>query len=179
MQVQHRNFFDVDFFFFNSVRVNRCVIAPPFTLFPPPPCPEPAPNRNKPNRHDRPDAAGAPATHANSQIYRILPYREAILEGVLSSDIIGFQTYDYARHFLSTVESLLDANCSPQARVYSCVRACADVCACLMCVRTVLVPERRSCHNSDRCVCAVCCLPACVRLRPFFGVIFLLSFFFI
>lgn len=51
------------------------------------------------------------------QIYRILPYREAILEGVLSSDIIGFQTYDYARHFLSTVESLLDANCSPQVRL--------------------------------------------------------------
>ncbi|CAN0057193.1 unnamed protein product, partial [Ectocarpus sp. 8 AP-2014] len=47
-------------------------------------------------------------------IYRILPYREQILEGILSSDIVGFQTYDYARHFLSTVESLLDANCSPQ-----------------------------------------------------------------
>lgn len=54
------------------------------------------------------------------QIYRILPYREAILEGVLSSDIIGFQTYDYARHFLSTVESLLDANCSPQVCVGVC-----------------------------------------------------------
>lgn len=54
---------------------------------------------------------------APAQIYRILPYREAILEGVLSSDIIGFQTYDYARHFLSTVESLLDANCSPQVCV--------------------------------------------------------------
>ncbi|CAN0156188.1 unnamed protein product [Discosporangium mesarthrocarpum] len=51
----------------------------------------------------------------SSEIYRILPYREEILEGVLSSDMIGFQTYDYARHFLSTVESLLDAICSPQA----------------------------------------------------------------
>ncbi|CAN0495598.1 unnamed protein product, partial [Ectocarpus sp. 8 AP-2014] len=50
----------------------------------------------------------------SSEIYRILPYREQILEGILSSDIVGFQTYDYARHFLSTVESLLDANCSPQ-----------------------------------------------------------------
>lgn len=50
------------------------------------------------------------------QIYRILPYREPILEGILSANLIGFQTYDYARHFLSTVESLLDANCSPQVR---------------------------------------------------------------
>ncbi|CAN0577603.1 unnamed protein product, partial [Ectocarpus sp. 12 AP-2014] len=48
----------------------------------------------------------------SSEIYRILPYREQILEGILSSDIVGFQTYDFARHFLSTVESLLDANCS-------------------------------------------------------------------
>ena len=51
-----------------------------------------------------------------TQIYRTLPYREAILEVVLSSDIIGFQTFDFARHFLSTVASLLDANCSPQVR---------------------------------------------------------------
>jgi trehalose 6-phosphate synthase/phosphatase len=50
----------------------------------------------------------------SSEIYRILPYREEILEGMLSADLLGFQTYDYARHFLSTVESLLEADCSPK-----------------------------------------------------------------
>jgi trehalose 6-phosphate synthase len=38
--------------------------------------------------------------------------------GMLSADLLGFQTYDYARHFLSTVESLLDADCSPQVSSY-------------------------------------------------------------
>ncbi|CAM9338518.1 unnamed protein product [Chrysoparadoxa australica] len=55
----------------------------------------------------------------SSEIYRILPYREPILEGLLSSDLIGFQTYDYARHFLSTVESLLDADCAPRGVEYN------------------------------------------------------------
>ncbi|KAG7192205.1 Trehalose-6-P synthase/phosphatase complex synthase subunit [Scheffersomyces spartinae] len=39
----------------------------------------------------------------SSEIYRILPVRREILEGVLSCDLIGFHTYDYARHFLSSV----------------------------------------------------------------------------
>lgn len=39
----------------------------------------------------------------SSEIYRILPVRKEILEGVLSCDLIGFHTYDYARHFLSSV----------------------------------------------------------------------------
>ncbi|OBA20209.1 alpha,alpha-trehalose-phosphate synthase [Metschnikowia bicuspidata var. bicuspidata NRRL YB-4993] len=39
----------------------------------------------------------------SSEIFRILPVRQAILEGVLSCDLVGFHTYDYARHFLSAV----------------------------------------------------------------------------
>ncbi|EDK44982.1 alpha,alpha-trehalose-phosphate synthase [Lodderomyces elongisporus NRRL YB-4239] len=39
----------------------------------------------------------------SSEIYRILPVRKEILIGVLSCDLIGFHTYDYARHFLSSV----------------------------------------------------------------------------
>jgi len=35
------------------------------------------------------------------EIFRILPWREALLDGVLGSDLIGFHTFDYMRHFLS------------------------------------------------------------------------------
>ena len=38
----------------------------------------------------------------SSEIYRILPVRVEILKGVLRSDLIGFHTLDYARHFLSS-----------------------------------------------------------------------------
>lgn len=37
------------------------------------------------------------------EIFRILPWREEILEGVLGADQIGFHTFDYMRHFLSAV----------------------------------------------------------------------------
>ena len=35
------------------------------------------------------------------EIFRIFPWREELLEGILGSDLIGFHTYDYVRHFLS------------------------------------------------------------------------------
>ncbi len=37
------------------------------------------------------------------EIFRILPWREAILDGLLGADQIGFHTFDYMRHFLSAV----------------------------------------------------------------------------
>jgi len=43
----------------------------------------------------------------SSEIYRILPVRKEILQGVLSCDLIGFHTYDYARHFLSSVSRIV------------------------------------------------------------------------
>ena len=45
----------------------------------------------------------------SSEIYRILPVRLEILKGVLESDMIGFHTNDYARHFLSSCYILLYA----------------------------------------------------------------------
>ena len=39
--------------------------------------------------------------------FRTLPWRERILEGLLGSDLIGFHSYDYERHFLSSVRRLL------------------------------------------------------------------------
>ncbi|KAL9714275.1 Trehalose-6-P synthase/phosphatase complex synthase subunit [Leucoagaricus gongylophorus] len=43
----------------------------------------------------------------SSEIYRILPVRREILYGVLYCDLIGFHTYDYARHFLSSCTRIL------------------------------------------------------------------------
>lgn len=41
------------------------------------------------------------------EIFRLLPWRVEILEGILGADLIGFHTYDYVRHFLSCVRRIL------------------------------------------------------------------------
>lgn len=40
------------------------------------------------------------------EIFRLLPWRKELLNGVLGSDLIGFHTYDDMRHFLSSVSRL-------------------------------------------------------------------------
>jgi len=37
------------------------------------------------------------------ELLGLLPWREEILQGLLGADLIGFHTYDYVRHFLSSV----------------------------------------------------------------------------
>ncbi|TPX37644.1 alpha,alpha-trehalose-phosphate synthase (UDP-forming) [Synchytrium microbalum] len=49
----------------------------------------------------------------SSEVYRILPVRKQVLLGVLSSDLIGFHTYDYARHFLSSCTRILGLHTAP------------------------------------------------------------------
>lgn len=41
------------------------------------------------------------------EIFRFLPWRMELLEGILGADLIGFHTYDYQRHFMSSVRRLL------------------------------------------------------------------------
>jgi trehalose 6-phosphate synthase/phosphatase len=36
------------------------------------------------------------------EIFRLLIWRKDILRGLLGADLIGFHTYDYVRHFLSS-----------------------------------------------------------------------------
>ncbi|MHC4624592.1 MAG: bifunctional alpha,alpha-trehalose-phosphate synthase (UDP-forming)/trehalose-phosphatase [Planctomycetota bacterium] len=36
------------------------------------------------------------------ELFRLLPWREEILTGLLGADVVGFHTYDYVRHFLSS-----------------------------------------------------------------------------
>ncbi|XP_078428242.1 putative alpha,alpha-trehalose-phosphate synthase [UDP-forming] 7 [Wolffia australiana] len=43
----------------------------------------------------------------SSEIYRSLPVREEILKALLNADLIGFHTFDYARHFLSCCSRML------------------------------------------------------------------------
>lgn len=40
------------------------------------------------------------------EIFRLLPQREEVLRGILGADVVGFQTYGYARHFLNSVDRL-------------------------------------------------------------------------
>jgi trehalose 6-phosphate synthase/phosphatase len=47
------------------------------------------------------------------EVFRYLPWRKELLQGMLGADLIGFHTYDYSRHFLSSVLRLLgkEHNC--------------------------------------------------------------------
>ncbi|KAF1331102.1 Trehalose-phosphatase, partial [Globisporangium splendens] len=48
----------------------------------------------------------------SSDVYTRLPVRSQLLTGVLQADLVGFQTFDYERHFLSTCQRLLGVDCS-------------------------------------------------------------------
>src|SRR6478736_2360154 len=41
------------------------------------------------------------------ELFRLIPWRNEILEGVLGSDLVGFHTYDDARHFAHACRRLL------------------------------------------------------------------------
>ena len=45
----------------------------------------------------------------SSEVFRCLPVRSQLLEGVLGADLVGFQTSEYARHFLHTCRRVLGA----------------------------------------------------------------------
>lgn len=40
------------------------------------------------------------------EVFRILPWRNEIINGMLGADLVGFHTYDYQRHFFSCVRRL-------------------------------------------------------------------------
>jgi len=57
----------------------------------------------------------------SSEVYRILPQREEILRGVLSSNIVGFHNFEYMQQFLNSCIHILGLECSS-----SCIEACED-----------------------------------------------------
>lgn len=46
------------------------------------------------------------------EIFRLLPWRKQILEGLLGADLIGFHTFEYIRHFLNSSRRLLGCEVS-------------------------------------------------------------------
>ncbi|KAJ3188543.1 threalose-6-phosphate phosphatase [Irineochytrium annulatum] len=54
----------------------------------------------------------------SSEIFRCLPKRREILQGVLGSNLIGFQTYSYARHFISSCTRVLGLESTPKGVDY-------------------------------------------------------------
>lgn len=51
------------------------------------------------------------------EMFRLLPWRKEILKGLLGSDLIGFHTYDYVRHFLSSTTRIAGVDHSMGALV--------------------------------------------------------------
>lgn len=41
------------------------------------------------------------------ELFRLLPWRQEILQGLLGADLIGFHTHDYVRHFCDSIRRLL------------------------------------------------------------------------
>ncbi len=61
-------------------------------------------------REKRPDATIGFFLHipfVSSEVFRLLPWRMDILEGLLGADLLGFHTYDYVRHFTESVRRVL------------------------------------------------------------------------
>ncbi|GAY54976.1 hypothetical protein CUMW_160900 [Citrus unshiu] len=50
----------------------------------------------------------------SSEIHRTLPSRSDLLRAVLAADLVGFHTYDYARHFVSACTRILGFEGTPE-----------------------------------------------------------------
>ena len=53
------------------------------------------------------------------EIFRLMPrpWRQAILQGILGSDVVGFHTFDYTQHFLRAVSRTLGCETTPNSVV--------------------------------------------------------------
>jgi trehalose 6-phosphate synthase/phosphatase len=64
-------------------------------------------------REEHPDLAIGFFLHTpfpSSDVFRLIPWREEILYGLLAADLLGFHTYSYVQNFLMTVRRLLGLN---------------------------------------------------------------------
>ncbi|CAO3615707.1 unnamed protein product [Cunninghamella blakesleeana] len=50
----------------------------------------------------------------SSEIFRCLPKRKEILQAMIGANLVGFQTYGYARHFLSSCTRVLGLETNPE-----------------------------------------------------------------
>ena len=49
----------------------------------------------------------------SAELFRIIPQRFELIQGLLGSNLVGFHVHDYARHFLSTVSQLTSYEINP------------------------------------------------------------------
>lgn len=52
------------------------------------------------------------------EIFRLIPWREELIEGMLGADLLGFHTFDDARHFLSAASRLSSSHLSDNILIY-------------------------------------------------------------
>jgi trehalose 6-phosphate synthase/phosphatase len=53
-----------------------------------------------------------------ADVFRIFPWREELLQGVLGADLVGFHTFSYANHFASAVLRVLGVECTVDRLVF-------------------------------------------------------------
>ncbi|TZF82735.1 bifunctional alpha,alpha-trehalose-phosphate synthase (UDP-forming)/trehalose-phosphatase [Pedobacter sp. BS3] len=53
------------------------------------------------------------------EIFRLIPWRNELLEGILGADLIGFHTYDDVQHFVGSVSRLLPVHASANTITYN------------------------------------------------------------
>lgn len=64
-------------------------------------------------REARPDVSIAFFQHIpfpSQELFRLIPWREEILKGMLGADMVGFHTFDDSRHFISSCTHLLSVH---------------------------------------------------------------------
>ncbi|KAI7858774.1 glycosyltransferase family 20-domain-containing protein [Circinella umbellata] len=54
------------------------------------------------------------APFPSSEIFRCLPKRQEVLKGMLGANLVGFQTYSYSRHFISTCTRVFGFESTPE-----------------------------------------------------------------
>lgn len=52
------------------------------------------------------------------EIFRLIPWREELIAGILGADLVGFHTFDDVRHFLSAASRLSSSNLSDNVLIY-------------------------------------------------------------
>jgi len=62
----------------------------------------------------------------SSEVFRMLPMRRELLQGLLGADLLGFHIYEYARHFLHACTNLLGRDVTLRARHISWDRPLPD-----------------------------------------------------
>ncbi|KAI9138180.1 glycosyltransferase family 20-domain-containing protein [Paraphysoderma sedebokerense] len=55
----------------------------------------------------------------SSEVFRCLPKRKEVLHGILGASLVGFQTYSYARHFISSCTRVLGLESNPTGVEYN------------------------------------------------------------